>query len=960
MRKVLRLLPILAIFLCGNVFAQTKSITGTVVSSKDNEGVSNVSVTNKNTKKVDLTDTRGNFKIAASSGDVLEFSSSGYFKKNVTVGSDNDIKVTLEVNTRKESEVVVTAFNQKKDARSLGTGVQTLNGEKEIAETQRDNWMNALTGKVAGLTVNQTSGAPGASSQIVLRGYNSIGGDNSALLVIDGMIINNSVFNQGKLASDLPNRNNDYQNRGADINPEDIETITILKGPEAAALYGTEAGSGAIIITTKKGKMQKMKVTYSNNFGFQQINRFHEVQKVYDNGVNGATANTTRAFFGPKYAPGTKFYNNPLNFFNIGKRVTHNLSLDGGKGLSTYRVNGTYYNQEGVIPNTGLQRINVSATIATKINKKIETTSNVSYYNSYNRKAFRGTEGYYQGLLLWPLDDDARRWQNIAGNRRIISKSGGVDNPAEVNNAFFETNRNKNFDLLNRVTYTTNLVWNAKNWLTFDARIGADGFSQYGINLLDRESFSVYTVGGRLEQHLGRYLGLSSNLLAIARKQIGNFKITTKLGNAMDDRTSTWWSVRGDSVLDAARTANVRGLNVADYTSQTRRINSRTQGRDTLQLQRSIGLFYDINIGYKNFLYLNASGRNDWLAEFPPQNRSYFYPAFNGSFIFSELLPDNNLLTFGKLRGSFAKIGKRVAPYSNQSVYTNAVSSTNGYGNGFGFGVNNPNLFPETQRTVEIGTELKFWKDRISIDLTAYKINIDNSVAANARPSYATGGILLTSNIADLENKGFEGIFSANWVKNKNFDWNTRVTYSQTRNIVTDLALPEFYNSDTWLGNYRASLFRGFPTTTIGGQNYLRNTNGVILISPTTGYPIADGRYSSIGDRNPDFVMGLTNRVRYKNFSLSFTLDLKKGGDVINGTELNLYIQGLSKLTLDREKIRIIPGVLQDGLENTANPTKNTIAINPMFQTDYFQNTAYAVDFVEHDVDWLRLRDITL
>ncbi len=960
MKKLLRFLPLWGLlFLFGSAMAQ-KNVTGTITSSKDGASLASASVTNKTTKKTVLTNNNGYYSIVANTGDVLEFSSVGYFKKSVTIAADLSISVVLEVNTKQENAVIVTAFGQKKDTRSQGYGSQSLTGT-EVAETQRDNWMNALQGKVAGATVGVTGGAPGASSQVVLRGFNSIGGDNSALIILDGVILNNTVFNQNKLASDGTNRDNDYSNRAADINPEDIESITVLRGPEAAALYGTEAGNGAIVITTKKGKIQKLKVSYDNNFRWEQITRFHELQTKYDNGANGLSANTTRLFFGPEYASGTKIYNNAKNFFNIGKATTHNVTLDGGKGLSSYRINGGFYNQDGVIPNSGNRKINFRATLNTKLSKKVEITNNVAYYNQFNRKAFRGTGGYYIGLLQWPLDDDARRWQNVAGNRRIISRTVGVDNPAEANNPFFEVERNKNFDYNNRVTYNANIVYSANSWLTFDVRGGADGYSQRGVTLRDREDFSVYTVNGRLEQYNARYMSYNANLLAIARKQVGNFNLKVMLGNAYDDRTTTFWSERVDSLKDAVRNANYADLNV-DYGSAaaSRKLNSRQNGRDTLTLQRSIGAFYDINVAYKNFLYLNASGRNDWLAEFPSQNRSYFYPAVNTSFVFSELLPENKILSLGRLRASWANTGKRVAPYSNQSVYTNNVNSTNGYGVGFGFGLNNPDLFPERQTTYEVGTELKFFNDRLSIDVAAYKIQIKNSVAANARPSYATGGILYTSNIADLENKGIEAIVGLNWIKRKNFNWTTRLTFATTRNKVTRLDLPEYYNSDSWLATYRASLFRGLPTTTIGGLDYLRNTKGDILIDPGTGYPLQRPQYSSIGDRNPDFTGGITNTIRYKNISLGFTLDYKYGGDVLNGTDLVLTQSGLSKRTLDRETVRILPGVLQDGLENTATPTRNTIPINPNFQTDYYTGRMFAVDFIEKDIHWLRLRDVSL
>ena len=950
---------LLLLFSASTALAQTGVVTGTVLGD-GNRPLKDVTVTIKGTRKATITDEDGKYAITAEKGQVLVFSFVDYARKEITIGSSNVINTTLLLTSKQLGEVVVTAYGVKKDNRSLGHAAQNITGES-VAETQREgNWLNALQGKVAGATVNATSGAPGASSQIILRGFNSVGGDNNALIIVDGVPLNNNVMSQHRLASDGDNRSNDFTNRAADINPEDIESITVLKGPEGAALYGVEAGNGAIIITTKKAKVQKLKLSYDNNFRWEQITRFHDVQKVYDNGSNGQVTNTTRSFFGPKYAPNTKFYNNVKNFFDVGRSFKHNLTLEGGKGNTGFRMNGAYSNQDGVIPNTGNRKINARFTMNSKISRKFDISTTAAYYNQYNRKAFRGTGGYYLSLLTWPLDDDARKWQNIAGNRRIISKSAGVDNPAEANNPYFEVTRNRNYDVTNRFTFNNNLTFYAKDWLQFDLRVAADAYTQRGAYLYDRESFNFYTSGGRIEDYTVNYKAFNTNFLATAKKTFGDFNVKLMVGHSVDDRTTTSWSNIGDSVLDITRSADISKIKVEGYTSTLKRLNSRTQGRDTLTLQRSIGVFADLNVSYKSIVYLNASGRNDWLGEFPPEKRSYFYPSLNTSFVFSELLPKNNILSMGRLRASVAKTGKRVSPYSNQSVYTNAVSSTNGYGWAYGFGANNPNLFPESQRTIELGTELKFWKNRISLDIAAYKIDIKNSVAANARPSYATGFILYTSNIADLTNKGIEATLGINWVKNKTITWSTNINFNKMENKVTRLPLPEFYNSDSWLSGYRASLYRGLPTTTIGGTNYLRNNKGDVLIDPSTGYPVVDPNYVMIGDRNPDFTMGIVNNVKYKNLRLSFTLDIKKGGDVLNGTEQYLATVGLSTRTLDREVSRIIPGVLQDGLQNSANPTKNTIPILPYYQNDYYTGRLYSVDFVEHDVNWLRLRDVTL
>jgi len=952
---------------CMNATAQDLLISGTILADKTNEPVISATITNKRTKKVTQSTVNGTFTIRASKGDVLEVTSVGFTTRSITVGDRDEINISLNVNERKLNEVIVTAMGVKKEKRSLGFSAQDIKGE-EIAETQRENFFNAIQGRIAGATVNVTSGSPGASSQIVLRGFNSISGNNSPLIIVDGLPINNDVFDQHKLSSNQDNRNNDFTNRAADINPEDIESITVLKGPEAAAIYGTEAGSGAIVITTKRGKVQKLKISYDNNFRFERIFRFHEVQKVYDVGTNGAFSPTVRGFFGPKYLDNTVFYNNLENFFITGRSDKHTISMEGGRGYTSYRFTGTYSDQSGVIPNTNYKRINTRLTVSSRITKKLDINATGSYANNFNKKAFRGAGGYMLNLLLWPLDDDASRFlQEADGGRRILTKlsttPGAGDNFGESNNPYFDVYMNKNFDRVNRANFNLGLNYEASSWLNLNWKLGADAYSQFGAYMLHPQSSNIYTVGGRVEEYNNRFQGYSSLFMATAKKKFGGFTTTLRFGSSVDDRTTSTWSVRGDSVVNVGL-VTYNNINVNEFTSLTpnKRVNSRITGRDTLTLQRSIGLFGEFNINYKDFVYLNVTGRNDWLAEFPPQNRSYFFPSASLSFIFSELLGDNSFLPFGKLRASVAQTGKRIPPYANQSVYTSSPSATNSYGVSYDFTNNNPNLFPERQTTYEVGTELKLLNNRISLDLTYYNTFVDRQVVVGMRASYGTGFILNTLNAASIRNQGVESVLGVHWVKSSKFNWRTNFNFNRMWNKVTDMpaTLTEFYNSDSWLAGYRASLFLGRPTTTIAGQDYLKNSKGQILIDPGTGYPLTNPNYVSVGDRNPDVVLGIQNRLNYRNLSLSFLFDVKIGGDVLNGTEQWMVQNGLSVRTLNRQEVRIIPGVLNDGLQETATPTKNTIPIRPYFQNDYYTGRSYAVDYVEHDVNWVRLKDITL
>ncbi len=959
-KHLLLVVPLFLLFI--SAAAQEKTITGSVLSEKDNEPVLNATILNRNTKKNTTTSSTGRFTIKASKGDVLEITSIGQLKTNVTIGDGNDLTVRMPVNERQLSEVVVTALGIKKEKRSLGTSQQDIGGA-EIAETQHQNFFNALQGRAAGASVTTTSGAPGASSQIVLRGFNSISGNNSPLIIVDGLPLNNEVFNQHRLASDLDNRSNDFTNRAADINPDDIESITILKGPEAAALYGTEAGSGAIIITTKKGRAQSMKISYDNSFRFEKITRFHRVQPTFDLGTNGAPSSAVRGFFGPKYAPRTILYDNLENFFETGNTQKHTLAAEGGNKLITYRWSGTYSDQHGVIPNTRYKRYNTRLSVFTKLRRNLDLNETGTYANNLNIKAFRGAGGYMLNLLFWPLDDDARIYTKDDGSRRIVTKlSAGGDNFGEANNAYFDVNKNINFDKVSRGGLNIQLNYDPLDWLNLAIKGAADKYSQNGGYMWHPQSSNVYTVGGRIEQYVQDFASYSGTFLVTTKKKVGKLGMKLLTGAAIDDRKTEIYSRRGDSVINAEQ-VTYKNLSVNDFTSTTpnKRITSRTQGRDTLVLERSLGVFGELSFDYNSTVYLNISGRNDWLAEFPAENRSYFYPAANLSFIFSELWGDSKAVPLAKFRASVAQTGKRVAPYRNQSVYTPLVAATNTYGIAYGFDNNNPNLQPERQTTIETGLEFAFLNNRYGLDLTYYNTYVDKQVVVGARASYGTGFILNTINAASVRNQGVEMVLKMHWIKKKNFNWRTNINASKGWNRVVGLpaSLPEFYNSDTWLAGFRASLFFGQPTTTISGIDYLRNNKGQILIDPGTGYPQISTTYSKIGDRNPDVVFGIQNRFNYKNFTFSFLIDLKIGGDVLNATELWMTQNGLSWRTLDREVARVIPGVLADGLQNTATPTANTILITPHYQNFLYTDRSIAVDFIEHDVNWLRMRDVT-
>jgi hypothetical protein len=438
-------------------------------------------------------------------------------------------------------------------------------------------------------------------------------------------------------------------------------------------------------------------------------------------------------------------------------------------------------------------------------------------------------------------------------------------------------------------------------------------------------------------------------------------------GAAFDDSRYDVTSVRGEKLL----TLRLNSINVTDPTTQ--------RVKTTTTRKRVVSLLGDISVSYNDLIYLSVKGRNDWSSTMPIQNRSFFYPAADLSFVFYDLPSfQKGPLSFGKLMLSYAEVGKDAPSHQVRSSF--AARTTTGGGFSYGFFGGNPTLKPERTRSYEIGTELKFLENRIGLEVSAYKMDRVDQIVSQ-RVSYGTGFVLSLINGWDFTTKGIEIALNGTPYTSQNFEWNVIVNYTKLDTKVKSLlgGINQYYHSDTWAyGNARAGAFvpdleRYYPTTNldynqdgagsataIAGYSYLRNNAGDILISPTTGLPIVNTNFLPIGDRNPDFTIGLTNQFSYKALTLSFLLDIRKGGDVWNGNEMYLFRNGLSMQMLDRETPRIIKGVLRDGNENTETPTQNTIEVTPYILGSTFYNSIPESEFVEHGINWLRLRDVTL
>ncbi len=994
MRKILQLffvLSLLLLLLPHSIQAQQRMITGTVLSDDNKTPMPGVTVRVKGTRRITQTDANGKFTIQVTAGEELELSYVGYENQEVKVGNSTTLGVSLKKSDATMGEVVVTAMDIKRNPRELGYSVQTVKGA-DIAATQRENFVNSLEGRVSGITVTPTTGAAGASSGIILRGFNTLSGNNQPLFIVDGIIIDNSTLNSNSqggtgigLASDLPNRNNDYTNRIADLNPNDIESVTVLKGPEATALYGSQANSGAIVVTTKKAKSTngKVLVTYDDNFRAQKITRFAEVNEEYGPGASNGIPTPlplTGQFtsFGPKWAPGTQLYDNLHHFFRTGFSQTHNLGLEFGSKNVGFRASGQYFDDHGVVLYNSYRKFSFKIANTTKIGKWITFTPSIAYTNANNIKPLKGTTangGYLLDLYSWPANNDIRNSQDANGSKNVLFNN---NYNTDFDNPIWSAKNNTTGDKTNRWISTLGVDINPFSWLSLSGRFGYDTYQTNGYLFTHPESFVLTAAtGGTLDNYYRKYSGYNHTITATARKKVGDFSGSLLVGTMWQDLEMKVFGIVGSHITDSVHAGvlyhNGSPIYTFDPTDSSITLpGSRTRllrnvfGLPNLSVLRELAYFGEASLSFKNVAYLSYSLRYESASPLPAANRNFHYPGASLSVILSDIFPalkKGNIINYAKLRGSLASTARLPDPYANQAVFVNNQNSSVIPGFTYGFTNANPFLRREQQHTYEFGSEFRLLKNAVALELTYYNTHCTDQISQGYRASYATGFILNTTNASELRNQGFEATLNLVLIKKKDFSWTVDFNFNHMWSKVLKLPesigpLNDFYNSDTYISNVRGGLIRGHSTGTITGSTYTRNLAGQILISPSTGLPLVTSGNSLIADRTPKFTLGTLNSFRYKNWSLSFLWDLKVGGDIYNGTDQVLTGLGKSARTADRMTPIIVKGVLNDGLQNSTTPTVNTIVIVPYFQSTYY-TTLPDEEFIQKKVNWLRFRDIT-
>jgi TonB-linked SusC/RagA family outer membrane protein len=945
------------VFCAAQAFAQQKTVTGKVTNDVG-APVQGAQVVIKGTRLGGLTSFDGNYSIRVEVGQVLQFRFIGHAMEERTVGAADVINVQFRKVATSLDAVVVSALGQTNVKRAIGTAQQSVSGA-DIAQTNRQNFINALQGRVAGVEVTSTSGVPGASTSITIRGISSISSSNQPLMIIDGLPLDNKTMLTAQFASDAPNsptsfdnRGLDFTNRASDINPEDIESLVVLKGPEASALYGIDAANGAIVITTKRGKPGTGGFEYSNYFRMDSPGGEPEIQKVYS-AINASGSpilgSSTYLYYGVPYAPGTKFYDNVGGFFRTALTQKHSLAFSGAApdNRINYRISVSADKQEGVVPNTNYNRINLTGASQAVVNSWLKADLSMTYAYSTNDQALKGAGGPLLGLIAWPSDDNAADWQTPAGTRRRYTSLGDA---SENDNPYFSVAKNQINAKTNRILTNIGLTIAPFSWGNLKTNIGVDNYANSNLILRHPESTKGFSNGGILDINTDLTRNISTQtLLNINSRQVWQgLSLSGVVGNAINDYKSNTDAQQGLGFLDP----NFVSIN---------NTSSRT-ARTVISQRRLISVFGSATVDYNKYLYVTVTGRNDWTSTIPRERNSFFYPSVSGSFIFTDAFPSlTKYLTSGKLRAGFAQVGKDARPYAYRPSLEYKLTSYGGYG--YGFWGPNLKLKPEFANSYEVGTELSFLDDRLGVDVTWYRKETKDQIVENIRGSYATGYILFNLNGAKTRNEGTEITVRATPYLKNDLSWDVQANFDHSFGRVLALpnALPESYMSDTWLyGNVRNGVTPGSSTRSLTGFFYQRNKAGDLLINPATGLPLTNSVFVDRGyDRQPDFTLGVTNTVRYKKVSVSFLLDIRKGGDIMNATDHYLTVRGLSMRTLDRNQPRVIKGVLRDGLENSATPTKNNIVVIPAINTNYYLAMSEEL-FIEKDINWIRLKDVTV
>lgn len=956
---------------------QTTAVTG-VVSDATGPVIGASVIEKGNTTNGTITDLDGKFTLNVRPGATLVISYIGY--KTVEIAaSKKPLKIVMSEDSKVLNEVVVTALGIKRERKALGYGVDEVKGEA-LTKAKETNVINSMAGRVPGLVVSQTAGGPSGSTRVILRGSTEMTGNNQPLYVIDGVPLDNTNYGSAGTSGGF-----DLGDGISSINPDDIENMSVLKGPAASALYGSRASHGVILITTKKANgKEKFSVEYNGTLTFDtQLAKWNDIQQVYGMGSNGtysidAISNTNKSW-GPK-ADGSnmlKYFDgverpyliipdNTSAFFRTGLTATNTAIITANSGHTGVRFTYTDMRNKDIVPQSNMSRDIFNLRTNTSLGKvDVDFTANYTREAVKNRPALGDSKSNIGKNLMTLSTTYNQEWlKTYQDENGEYSNWNGLD-PYNVN-PYWDIYKNSNNSKKDQFRFNGKAIWNINKHLKLQGTIGAE------LNYFIFEDFKAPTTpgyeAGYLQNSNFRNRMYNFELLALYNNTWGDFDFNATLGGNI-------YKVNNQTTITTAQDMQIRDVVALMSFNET----SLEQNSYRKQIN---SLYGAVNVGWKHLVYLDATLRGDQSSTLPIGNNVYIYPSFSGSFVFSELLK-SNLMPYGKFRLSWAQVGSDTDPYQLGLVYTKSKFTYPGYTIGYinNSTIPNKNLKPTKTNSFELGLEMKFLKNRIGLDFTYYTQNSKNQIMGMAS-SWTTGYNYRLINAGEIENKGIEIALNTRPVQLKDFSWDLNLNFSKNSNkvkkLVDDMDMFELEKA-AWL-DVQVAAKVGENFGSIIGPDFKRNENGDILIDPQTGLPQYDKSNHVLGNASWDWTGGVGTTLTYKNLSLSALFDIKVGADLYSMSARASYESGKSKETLAgreewyrSEEQRqaagiakgspdwtptggfIAPGVIDNG-DGTYRP--NDIYINP---EDYWMSVCRnAPSMFIYDNSYIKCREITL
>lgn len=976
------ILTLLLAFVVQLTFAQEKTISGTV---SDNSGLPlpGATVLVKGTATGTSSDFDGNYSIKANQGATLVYSFIGYTKKEVTVGTSNTINVTLQEDAEALEEVVVTAFGIKRNPDDLGYAVSKVETQ-ELIENSEPDLVRSLAGKVPGVDVNFSTGVAGASNRIQIRGNTSLDG-GQPLIIVDGIAFDNSQVT----TSSQTTGGGGYESGISNIDPNNIETMTVLKSTAAAALYGSRATNGVIVITTKSGSLRtgesanrKLDVNVSSGLYFENIANLPEYQNKYGNGVNYSYLNANGSWgpafdtletiptwgnllnaFPDQFGPTVPYVAQPDNvkdLFRSGVVTDNSVSASYNDENGSFSVTLSDLDQEGYIPFNTFKRTNFSAGGTFKLSNDLTIGGNLSYSDTEQVGGFLGNNQFTGSAssfarALWL----GRVWD--LSLPYVDPQTGGSVTPNDGwDHPLWSWENDQIVTATDRIVTGFNAAYTFNDHVSASFRVGYNKYDLKRRQIRHPQSRASEADGGTLQ--LDNFINedIESTFLLNF-----DYDLSEDIG---------FNAITGINTLQntTKRDASIGTTFIAPDIYTLRNTITVASQIDSYTRSRNVGVFADVTLSFKDFLFLNATGRNDWSSTLPLDNRSYFYPSASMSLIFTEALNiQSNVLTFGKLRGGYASVGNDAPAeflnttfgirdaFNGNPIVSNRTLSTEGLGD--------QEITPEFTKEIEFGADLEFFNRRIALDFSWYKKTTTDLIADVSVPS-SSGFQRFNTNIGEIQNTGVEIGLTLIPIQTDNFTWTSFTTFTRNVNEVTELV--EGVERIQLDPNQIAHAQVGQPFGVFYGSRFARDDEGNYLINQAGGGIIQDLENGIIGDPNPEFKIGFINSFKYKNFTLRSQIDWREGGDFRSISITSLLGRGVTKDTEDREKTFIIPGFLGDGagnpiLDGTGNKIPNTtqIDMNELYFSPAAGNT-FGINTVDEgnifDATVYRLRELSL